>query len=103
MAINVSTADLASLMKIPGVGKVKANQIVEMREEGPKDFITLSQLEMISGVNWRDLEAKNIITTWTPSGGDGVGGDGNLSGAGATAPSTGLSSGLQSEKYVEQL
>ena len=103
MAINVSTADLESLMKIPGVGEVKAKQIVEMRGEGPKDFITLSQLEMISGVNWRDLEAKNIITTWTPSGGDGVGGEGNLSGAGATAPSTGLGSGLQSEKYVEQL
>ena len=51
MAINVSTADFESLMKIPGVGEVKAKQIVEMREEGPKDFITLSQLEMISGVN----------------------------------------------------
>ena len=76
MAINISTADLESLMKIPGVGEVKAKQIVEIRGEGPKTLITLSQLEMISGVNWRDLEVNNIITT----GGDEVV-DGNLSGA----------------------
>ena len=70
MAINVSTADLESLMKIPGVGEVKAKQIVEIRGEGPKTLITLSQLEMISGVNWRDLEVNNVITT----GGGGRGG-----------------------------
>ena len=63
MAINVSTADLESLMKIPGVEEVKAKQIVEIRGEGPKTLITLSHLEMISGVNWRDLEVNNIITT----------------------------------------
>ena len=50
-------------MKIPGVGEVKAKQIVEIRGEGPKTLITLSQLERISGVNWRDLEVNNIITT----------------------------------------
>ena len=69
MAINVSTADLESLMKIPGVGEVKARQIVEIRGEEPNTLITVSQLEMISGVNWRDLEVYNIITT-------GVGGRG---------------------------
>ena len=42
MAINISTADLESLMKIPGVGEVKAKQIVESRGEGPKTLITLS-------------------------------------------------------------
>ena len=75
MAINVITADLESLMKIPGVGEVKAKQIVEIRGEGPKTLITLSQLEMILGVKWRDLEVNNIITT----GGDGVVEDRNLS------------------------
>ena len=98
MAINVSTADLESLMKIPGVGEVKAKQIVEIREEGPKTLITLSLLEMISGVNWRDLEVNNIITT----GGDGVV-DGNLSGAKCEGTASALELEPQSEKLMEQL
>ena len=39
MAINVSTSDLESLMKILGVREVKARQILEIRGEEPKRFL----------------------------------------------------------------
>ena len=71
---------------------------MEIREEGPKTLITLSQFEMISGVNWRDLEVNNIITT----GGDGVV-DGNLSGAKCEGTASALELESQSVKLMEQL
>ena len=56
---------------------------------------------MISGVNWQDLEVKNIITR----GGDGVVGYGNLSGAKLkeSSSSTTLGPEFQAEELVEQL
>ena len=57
MAINVSTADLDKNYR---VGEVKANQILAIRGEDPKETITQSRLEMILGVNWRDLEVKML-------------------------------------------
>jgi len=49
MAVNINTASIKELIKIPGIGKVTANRIVKYREKhGP--FKELSDIQKIKGI-----------------------------------------------------
>ncbi len=56
--INLNQADLATLMKLPGIGKQKARAILKHRELKGR-FKTLKDLIQIKGINKRILAKLN--------------------------------------------
>ncbi len=56
LLVNINTADLEELQKLPGVGAVIAQNIIDYREaNGP--FETVTQLTMVKGIGLAKLEA----------------------------------------------
>lgn len=53
--INLNTADLAQLQKIPGIGSVKAQEIIRYREE-KGSFQKLEELQEITGIGAKTVE-----------------------------------------------
>lgn len=53
--ININTADVQTLMKIPGVGETLAREIVDYRKEWGK-FITLEELMEVDGIGEKKFE-----------------------------------------------
>lgn len=53
--VNVNTADLAELMKLPGIGEVKARSILDYREEHG-DFLRPEDLLAVKGIGEKTLE-----------------------------------------------
>ncbi|WP_372858771.1 ComEA family DNA-binding protein [Pseudoalteromonas sp.] len=52
--VNVNTADLKQLIKLPGVGKKKAQAIIDYRETNG-DFASLEDLAKVKGVGKKML------------------------------------------------
>lgn len=63
--INLNTADLAQLQQIPGIGKVKGQEIIRYREE--KGFFQkLEELQEITGIGVKTIEQlRNWVTVTT--------------------------------------
>ncbi len=61
--VNVNTADVSELTRLPGIGEAKAKAIIEYRaEHGP--FASLADLEKVSGISARMVESwKNLAVT----------------------------------------
>lgn len=60
--VNINTADLIELQKIPGVGEKKAQSIMEYREKNGK-FQSIEQLQEVSGIKGKTFEKiKDYIT-----------------------------------------
>lgn len=53
--VNINTATPAELMLLPGIGKAKAEQIVQLRQSKP--FASLDDLKGIKGLGAKRLEA----------------------------------------------
>lgn len=52
--VNINTADLKQLIKLPGVGKKKAQAIIDYRETNG-DFASLEELAKVKGVGKKML------------------------------------------------
>ena len=52
--VNINTADLKQLIKLPGVGKKKAQAIIDYREANG-DFASLEELAKVKGVGKKML------------------------------------------------
>lgn len=52
--VNINTADMKQLIKLPGVGKKKAQAIIDYREENG-DFMTLEDIAKVKGVGKKML------------------------------------------------
>ncbi len=60
--ININTADLATLEKLPGIGEVKANAIIQYRKEH-NGFKTIHEITRVSGIGEKTFEKiKDLIT-----------------------------------------
>ena len=60
--IDVNTADAEALTALPGIGPAKAEAIIAWREEhGP--FLTLAELEKVSGISARMVESWQGLAT----------------------------------------
>ena len=53
--INLNTADLSKLMTLPGVGKVTAKRIIELRERR-KGFRSIDELMLVKGIGKSKLD-----------------------------------------------
>ncbi|MGO1712918.1 MAG: ComEA family DNA-binding protein, partial [Senegalia sp. (in: firmicutes)] len=59
--ININTADNASLESLPGIGKVKANNIIEYRAK--TKFIKIEDIMNVDGIGEKTFEnIKNKLT-----------------------------------------
>jgi len=56
--VNINTADLKQLIKLPGVGKKKAQAIIDYREANG-DFASLEDLAKVKGVGKKMLAKLN--------------------------------------------
>ena len=56
--VNINTADLKQLIKLPGVGKKKAQAIIDYRETNG-DFASLEDLAKVKGVGKKMLAKLN--------------------------------------------
>ena len=56
--VNINTADLKQLIKLPGVGKKKAQAIIDYREANG-DFASLEDLAKVKGVGKKMLVKLN--------------------------------------------
>ncbi|MCP5467634.1 MAG: helix-hairpin-helix domain-containing protein [Deltaproteobacteria bacterium] len=63
--INVNTANVNELMQLPGIGKVKAENIVEMRKEKP--FSSLEDLKKVKGIGDKRLESLKPYVSFSSS------------------------------------
>ena len=60
--VNINTADMEQLMKIPGVGEGTAKKIIDYRNSNGQ-FKTLDQLKSIQGIGEKKYEKmKDMIT-----------------------------------------
>jgi competence protein ComEA len=60
--ININTADLATLEKLPGIGEVKANAIIQYRKEH-NGFKTIHEITRVSGIGEKTFEKiRDLIT-----------------------------------------
>ncbi len=60
--ININTASLSTLEKLPGIGEVKANAIIKYREEH-NGFKTIHEITRVSGIGEKTFEKiKDLIT-----------------------------------------
>ncbi len=55
-ALNINTADVSQLSKLPGIGKKKAQAIIDYRE-AKGNFTSLEDLKMVKGIG-KKLAAK---------------------------------------------
>lgn len=63
--INPNTAPAASLMRLPGIGKVRALDIVEFRNaQEPPAFESAASLEPIKGIGPKTIEAMSEYLTF---------------------------------------
>lgn len=53
--VNINTATEAELILLPGIGKAKAQQIIELRQSKP--FSSVDELKAIKGLGAKRLEA----------------------------------------------
>jgi competence protein ComEA len=53
--VNINTASVAELTLLPGIGKAKAEQIVQMRQAKP--FASIDELKNVKGLGAKRLEA----------------------------------------------
>jgi competence ComEA-like helix-hairpin-helix protein len=61
--VNINTATVTELQRLPGVGPAIAQRIVDFREEyGP--FISLEDLMHVSGIGERSIERMKDYITW---------------------------------------
>ncbi len=60
--ININTAGIATLEKLPGIGEVKANAIIRYRKEH-NGFKTIHEITRVSGIGEKTFEKiKDLIT-----------------------------------------